>query len=143
MPRKHLSNLTWGGLSDYGNDLPSKTPPPPPPNPNPFLFSMYRQRAVGICSRSTVRNVVFSCGNFVAFFFHFSCCNINILVLQSVTFRRTRMGKILWLLLFMFRVELGKQLAKVIQPELTSTKCASTHDSSTNNLINYIKAHKK
>jgi len=36
-------------------------------------------------------------------------------------------------------VELGKQLAKVIQPELTATEPATTHDSSTNGLINYIR----
>lgn len=40
-------------------------------------------------------------------------------------------------------VELGKQLAKVIQPELTSKENATTHDSSTNNLINYIKDHQE
>ena len=38
-------------------------------------------------------------------------------------------------------VELGKQLAKVIQPELTTTEPATSHDSSTNGLINYIRAH--
>jgi len=40
-------------------------------------------------------------------------------------------------------VELGKQLAKAIQPELTSQEGATTHDCSTNNLINYIRAHQK
>ena len=40
-------------------------------------------------------------------------------------------------------VELGKQLAKVIQPELWGDKLAHGHDSSTNSLINYIKAHRK
>eukprot|EP00731_Ephydatia_muelleri_P026415 Em0018g515a len=39
-------------------------------------------------------------------------------------------------------VELGKQLAKIIQPELSSSKPATSHDCSTNGLINYIKAHK-
>ncbi|KAJ8303334.1 hypothetical protein KUTeg_019730 [Tegillarca granosa] len=39
-------------------------------------------------------------------------------------------------------VELGKQLAKVIQPELRGRDPVSSHDSSTNGLINYIKAHK-
>jgi len=39
-----------------------------------------------------------------------------------------------------FGVELGKQLAKVIQPELHSINVISSHDSSTNGLINYIKA---
>nr|VFJ92000.1 MAG: glucose-6-phosphate isomerase [Candidatus Kentron sp. H]VFJ92288.1 MAG: glucose-6-phosphate isomerase [Candidatus Kentron sp. H]VFK01435.1 MAG: glucose-6-phosphate isomerase [Candidatus Kentron sp. H] len=36
-------------------------------------------------------------------------------------------------------VELGKQMAKVIMPELTADKDATTHDSSTNGLINYIR----
>ena len=36
-------------------------------------------------------------------------------------------------------VELGKQLAKVIEPELTSKGKVESHDSSTNGLINYIK----
>jgi glucose-6-phosphate isomerase len=37
-------------------------------------------------------------------------------------------------------VELGKQLAKAIEPELVGTAPVSTHDSSTNGLINYYKA---
>ena len=37
-------------------------------------------------------------------------------------------------------VELGKQLAKVILPELASADKVSTHDASTNGLINYYKA---
>ena len=41
------------------------------------------------------------------------------------------------------RVELGKQLAKVIQPELQGDKPAHGHDSSTNGLINYINTHRK
>nr|VFJ54085.1 MAG: glucose-6-phosphate isomerase [Candidatus Kentron sp. FM]VFJ56230.1 MAG: glucose-6-phosphate isomerase [Candidatus Kentron sp. FM]VFK10145.1 MAG: glucose-6-phosphate isomerase [Candidatus Kentron sp. FM] len=36
-------------------------------------------------------------------------------------------------------VELGKQMAKVIMPELTASEEATTHDSSTNALINYIR----
>ncbi|XP_054706195.1 glucose-6-phosphate isomerase-like [Uloborus diversus] len=36
-------------------------------------------------------------------------------------------------------VELGKQLAKLIQPELKGKDPVSSHDSSTNNLINFIK----
>jgi glucose-6-phosphate isomerase len=40
-------------------------------------------------------------------------------------------------------VELGKQLAKVIQPELAGTFKVTSHDSSTNNLINYYKSHQK
>jgi glucose-6-phosphate isomerase len=37
-------------------------------------------------------------------------------------------------------VELGKQLAKNILPELTSSGKVSSHDSSTNGLINYYKS---
>lgn len=40
-------------------------------------------------------------------------------------------------------VELGKQLAKKILPELTGDGEVTTHDSSTNGLINYYKANKK
>jgi glucose-6-phosphate isomerase len=36
-------------------------------------------------------------------------------------------------------VELGKQLAKNILPELKGDQPVSSHDSSTNNLINYYK----
>lgn len=36
-------------------------------------------------------------------------------------------------------VELGKQLAKVIEPELAQPGAVSSHDDSTNNLINFIK----
>jgi glucose-6-phosphate isomerase len=39
-------------------------------------------------------------------------------------------------------VELGKQLAKVILPELTADGEVTTHDASTNGLINYYKAHR-
>ncbi|KAK0043111.1 glucose-6-phosphate isomerase [Biomphalaria pfeifferi] len=39
-------------------------------------------------------------------------------------------------------VELGKVLAKAILPELTTPDVISTHDSSTNGLINFIKARK-
>lgn len=39
-------------------------------------------------------------------------------------------------------VELGKQLAKAILPELADTAPVSSHDSSTNGLINYYKANK-
>jgi hypothetical protein len=38
-------------------------------------------------------------------------------------------------------VELGKQLAKAIEPELEGSATISSHDVSTNALINYIKAH--
>ncbi|TKR92645.1 hypothetical protein L596_007259 [Steinernema carpocapsae] len=40
-------------------------------------------------------------------------------------------------------VELGKQLAKVIQKELHGPETISAHDSSTNGLINFVKAHRK
>ncbi|KAI8073978.1 glucose phosphate isomerase a [Gongronella butleri] len=40
-------------------------------------------------------------------------------------------------------VELGKQLAKVIQPELTQAGTVSSHDASTNGLINFYKQNKK
>lgn len=39
-------------------------------------------------------------------------------------------------------VELGKQLAKVILPELKTKTSSTSHDSSTNGLINYYKANK-
>ncbi|XP_076064492.1 glucose-6-phosphate isomerase [Oratosquilla oratoria] len=38
-------------------------------------------------------------------------------------------------------VELGKQLAKAIEPELQDGKPVSSHDSSTNGLINFFKKH--
>ena len=41
-----------------------------------------------------------------------------------------------------FRVELGKALAKAIEPELADKSTVVTsHDSSTNGLINFIKTH--
>ena len=42
--------------------------------------------------------------------------------------------------LFFCSVELGKQLAKIIQPELKGSDLTKSHDCSTNGLINYIKA---
>jgi len=36
-------------------------------------------------------------------------------------------------------VELGKQLAKAIEPELQDSNPVSSHDSSTNGLINFLK----
>lgn len=36
-------------------------------------------------------------------------------------------------------VELGKQLAKKIEPELEGSQPVTTHDSSTNGLISFIK----
>lgn len=38
-------------------------------------------------------------------------------------------------------VELGKQLAKAIEPELATTAKVTSHDASTNGLINFIKAN--
>jgi glucose-6-phosphate isomerase len=38
-------------------------------------------------------------------------------------------------------VELGKQLATAILPELDGTEEVTSHDSSTNGLINYYKKH--
>ena len=40
-------------------------------------------------------------------------------------------------------VELGKQLAKAILPELHGDAAISSHDSSTNGLINHYKSHRK
>lgn len=40
-------------------------------------------------------------------------------------------------------VELGKQLAKLIQPELDDEHMVASHDSSTNGLINYYKTHRR
>lgn len=42
-----------------------------------------------------------------------------------------------------FGVELGKQLAKIILPELDSNQPITAHDSSTNGLINFINTHRK
>ena len=39
----------------------------------------------------------------------------------------------------MFSVELGKQLAKQIEPELQDAVAVTTHDSSTNGLMNFLK----
>lgn len=38
-------------------------------------------------------------------------------------------------------VELGKQLAKAIEPELANAETVTSHDSSTNGLINFLKAN--
>lgn len=43
--------------------------------------------------------------------------------------------------LFFTSVELGKQLAKVIEPELELAHQVSSHDSSTNGLMNFIKSN--
>lgn len=40
-------------------------------------------------------------------------------------------------------VELGKELAKAIEPELGNDSAISTHDASTNGLINFYKKHRK
>jgi glucose-6-phosphate isomerase len=42
-------------------------------------------------------------------------------------------------MLMLFRVELGKQLAKAIEPELQDKTPVSSHDPSTNGLINFLK----
>jgi len=42
-----------------------------------------------------------------------------------------------------FGVELGKQLAKVILPELDATQPVTAHDQSTNGLINFINKYRK
>ena len=39
-------------------------------------------------------------------------------------------------------VELGKQLAKIILPELTNKEETNSHDGSTNGLINYYKKYR-
>jgi glucose-6-phosphate isomerase len=39
-------------------------------------------------------------------------------------------------------VELGKQLANAILPELEGEAPVTTHDSSTNSLINHYKSHR-
>jgi glucose-6-phosphate isomerase len=38
-------------------------------------------------------------------------------------------------------VELGKQLAKAIEPELGNSDTITSHDASTNALLNFIKKH--
>lgn len=38
-------------------------------------------------------------------------------------------------------VELGKQLAKAIEPELATADTITSHDASTNGLINFIKSN--
>ena len=38
-------------------------------------------------------------------------------------------------------VELGKQLAKAIEPELANKDIVTSHDASTNGLINFIKSN--
>ena len=40
-----------------------------------------------------------------------------------------------------FSVELGKALAKAIEPELGDGSVVDSHDSSTNGLINFAKSH--
>ena len=41
-----------------------------------------------------------------------------------------------------YSVELGKQLAKAIEPELVSAENVTTHDPSTNGLIAFAKRHR-
>lgn len=40
-------------------------------------------------------------------------------------------------------LQLGKQLASAILPELQDDKCVANHDSSTNGLINYFKSQSR
>ena len=42
---------------------------------------------------------------------------------------------------YLHSVELGKQLAKAIEPEMNDKNPVSSHDASTNGLINFIKSH--
>jgi len=42
-------------------------------------------------------------------------------------------------MIYLSRVELGKQLAKAIEPELELAGKINSHDSSTNGLMNFIK----
>lgn len=42
---------------------------------------------------------------------------------------------------FFCSVELGKQLAKQIEPELQTSSTITSHDSSTNGLINFLKSN--
>ena len=42
---------------------------------------------------------------------------------------------------YLHSVELGKQLAKAIEPEMNDKNPVSSHDGSTNGLINFIKSH--
>ncbi len=41
-----------------------------------------------------------------------------------------------------FRVELGKELAKKVQPDIHSGDVITSHDGSTNGLIEFIKANR-
>lgn len=43
---------------------------------------------------------------------------------------------------FLYSVELGKELAKKLQPELHSKEVVTSHDGSTNGLIAFIKHNK-
>jgi len=47
----------------------------------------------------------------------------------------------LMIYVYIFSVELGKQLAKQIEPELKTSSNITSHDSSTNGLINFIKSN--
>lgn len=58
-------------------------------------------------------------------------------VLQSST--STNQSSLSCVSLHIIRVELGKQLAKKIEPELKDTTEVHSHDSSTNGLINFLK----
>lgn len=57
---------------------------------------------------------------------------------KAVIFLFLKFIEILWFL----RVDIGKKLAKTIHEELRSDLEATSHDPSTNNLINYIKVNR-
>lgn len=62
----------------------------------------------------------------------------------GITFRLACAGSILTTLSLPFgRVELGKQLAKKIEPELDGSNPVTSHDSSTNGLISFIKQQRE
>lgn len=73
----------------------------------------------------------------VSYFLGYHCTRgQNVLVQQQ-----TRLSENLLMALCHCSVELGKQLAKAIEPELQDKNPVSSHDASTNGLINFIKKH--
>ena len=62
-------------------------------------------------------------------------------VRHATDVRRINNSVFFFWVFFSYRVELGKKLAKAIQPELEGPEPVTSHDSSTNGLINYIKKH--
>lgn len=66
------------------------------------------------------------------------------LMIHEIKFEKREIDKLIDVIFFLsFSVELGKQLANVIVKDLSSAESISSHDVSTNGLINYIKAHRK